>query len=294
MSAPTGPPSIEDATSRYADAGGLRVHYVEAGSGAPVLLLHGWPQHHYMWREVIGRLRDRFRLIAPDLRGFGWSEAPGAGYDGDTFARDQVALLDALGIERAHVVGHDWGGWTSMLLGLGHPERIGRIVACNTPHPWPRVRPRMALSAWRSWYAVANALPLLGPALHRRTGWVAAVLRRASADGTFTPQELEIYARSFRDPARAAAATSLYRYYQRAIRLGLTGHWRGQRLEPPTLLLFGQRDAYIPAALLDSGFEGHGELQVELVPDCGHFIVDERPELVADRAAEFLSSERRR
>ena len=79
-----------------------------------------------MWRRVIGALRDERRLLAPDLRGFGWSEAPGHGYDGETFAADQVALLDALGIERAFVVGHDWGGWTAILLGLLHPDRVER------------------------------------------------------------------------------------------------------------------------------------------------------------------------
>src|SRR5215213_8511844 len=110
---PADPPPMKGATHNYADANGVRIHYAEAGDGPPLLLLHGWPQHHYMWRRVIEELRSNFRVIAPDLRGFGWSEAPGEGYDGDTFARDQIALLDALGIEKASFIGHDWGGWTT-------------------------------------------------------------------------------------------------------------------------------------------------------------------------------------
>ncbi|TMK74421.1 MAG: alpha/beta fold hydrolase [Actinobacteria bacterium] len=99
-------PAVEGVEHRFVDANGLRVHVAEAGAqdAPPVLLLHGWPQHWYMWRRVMAGLRGEYRLLAPDLRGFGWTEAPGDGYDGETFAADQVALLDALGLERAHVV----------------------------------------------------------------------------------------------------------------------------------------------------------------------------------------------
>src|SRR6185295_10585153 len=94
-------PRVEGVEHRFVDLNGLRVHLAEAGptdsAKPPILLLHGWPQHWYMWRRVIGALRDERRLLAPDLRGFGWSEAPEHGYDGETFAADQVALLDALG-----------------------------------------------------------------------------------------------------------------------------------------------------------------------------------------------------
>ena len=134
-------PHVEGVEHRFVDANGIRVHVAEAGApdSPAVLLLHGWPQHWYMWRRVIAGLGDEYRLLAPDLRGFGWTEAPGHGYDGETFAGDQVALLEALGLERAHVVGHDWGGWAAMLLGILHPDRIDRMVVCNAPHPWPRL-----------------------------------------------------------------------------------------------------------------------------------------------------------
>ena len=99
------PPDIPGVANRYveietADAGRLRVHCAEAGSGEPVLMLHGWPQHFWSWRHVVPRLADRHRLICPDLRGFGWTDAPGRGYDSETFASDAVALLDALGLDR--------------------------------------------------------------------------------------------------------------------------------------------------------------------------------------------------
>jgi pimeloyl-ACP methyl ester carboxylesterase len=134
-------PAVEGVEHRFVEANGIRVHLAEAGStDAPaVLLLHGWPQHWYMWRRVMAGLSGEYRLLAPDLRGFGWTEAPGHGYDGETFAADQVALLDALGLESAHIVGHDWGGWTAILLGILHAGRVDRTVVCNAPHPWSRV-----------------------------------------------------------------------------------------------------------------------------------------------------------
>lgn len=280
-------PDVEGVKHRFVDADGLRVHVAEAGDGPPVLLLHGWPQHWYMWRRVIERLAPQFRLIAPDLRGFGWTDAPGDGYDADTFAADQIALLDALEIESASVVGHDWGGWTAFLLGLDHPDRIERMVVCNAPHPWPKREPRLALEIWRSWYALANASPLLG----RRLGQSrlpGLILEHGNVGDPF-PEGLDVYLGQFRDPRRAEAAVKLYRYYLRAFAQGLGGGYQSRRLAVPTLLLFGMRDRYVsPRAL--PGYEKHtDDMQLEEVADCGHFIVNEKPELVARRALAFLS-----
>ncbi|MDQ2939756.1 MAG: alpha/beta hydrolase [Actinomycetota bacterium] len=282
-------PEIEGVEHRFVDADGLDVHVAIAGEGSPVLLLHGWPQHWYMWRGVIERLAPQFRLIAPDLRGFGWTEAPGAGYDAETFAADQIALLDALEIETASVIGHDWGGWTAFLLGLDHSDRIERMVVCNAPHPWPKLEPRLALEIWRTWYAAALAIPVVGPRLLQQTDLAAGILRRGNVGTPFTESEIAAYADSFRDPARAHAVCSLYRYYHRAFAEGLRGRWRSRHLAVPTLLMFGPRDLYVTPRILP-GYEDYADdMQLELVPDSGHFLVDEKPDLVARRALAFLS-----
>jgi pimeloyl-ACP methyl ester carboxylesterase len=287
-------PQVEGVEHRFVEANGIRIHVAEAGPagspGAPILLLHGWPQHWYMWRRVIAELAPGRRLLAPDLRGFGWSEAPRHGYDGETFVADQVALLDALEVERAFVLGHDWGGWIAMLLGVLHPQRVERMIVCNAPHPWARVTPRLALEAWRSWYTWVIATPGLG----RRSlehGWITrSILTHGNAGTPFSPSEIELYVSSFRDPARADAVTQLYRYYQRAFRDAARGRWRDTRLAVPTLLLFGERDRYVSPKLLP-GYERHADdMRVELVPDSGHFIVEEKPDLVVERAREFLAS----
>jgi pimeloyl-ACP methyl ester carboxylesterase len=282
-------PQAEGVGHRFIHANGIWIHVAEAGSAdAPaVLLLHGWPQHWYMWRRVMAGLCDEFRLIAPDLRGFGWSETPGHGYDGETLAADQVALLDALQLERAHVIGHDWGGWTAMLLGILHADRVDRMVVCNAPHPWSRLSPAIVAELWRSWYTWLIATPVIGRRV-LETAWIARQYMSINAGLPFDAEESEIYARSFRDPARAQAVVKLYRYYQRVVLETVRGRWQSHRISAPTLLLFGERDASISTKLLP-GYESHAdEMRLELVPDSGHFIVDEKPELVTERARAWL------
>jgi pimeloyl-ACP methyl ester carboxylesterase len=285
-------PSVEGVEHRFVVANGARIHVAQVGpddsAGPAVLLLHGWPQHWYMWRQLIGGLRGEHRLLAPDLRGFGWSETPGYGYDGETFAADQVALLDELGIERARVIGHDWGGWTAFLLGLLHPQRIERMIVLNAPHPWPPVTPRLLSEAWRSWYSWILATPAVGPWAMRQ-GWLArSILAQGNAATPFDPGEIELYARKLQEPARAEAASQLYRYYQRTFRDIVGGRWRSHRLTVPTRIVFGERDRYVSAKLLPGHEPYADDLQVELVPDSGHFIANEKPGLVAERARAFF------
>jgi pimeloyl-ACP methyl ester carboxylesterase len=177
-------PPVAGVEHRFVEVRGLRMHVAEAGAGEPLLLVHGWPQHWYQWRGVMQRLGDARRLIVPDLRGFGWTDAPagpiepdvfvedliapdlrGLGWtdappgpiEPDVFVRDLIALLDALEIERTDLAGHDWGGFTSLLLAARHPERFRKVVAFSTPHPWVKITPRLALETWRAWYAAVLA-----------------------------------------------------------------------------------------------------------------------------------------
>jgi pimeloyl-ACP methyl ester carboxylesterase len=286
-------PQAPGVEHHFVDANGLRVHVAEAGPpNAPaVVLLHGWPQHWYMWRRVMAGLGDEYRLIAPDLRGFGWTEAPGHGYDAETFAADQVALLDTLGLERAHVVGHDWGGWTAMLMGILHADRVDRMVVCNAPHPWSRLSPSIVTELWRSWYTWLIAMPVIGARI-LRSMWISQQYMGLGAGLPFSDEEAAIYARGFREPERAQAVVELYRYYQRVVWETINGRWRRHRLSCPTLILFGAGDASLSTKLLP-GYEPYADdMRVELIPDSGHFIVDEKPDLVIERTREWAGLER--
>jgi pimeloyl-ACP methyl ester carboxylesterase len=164
------------------------------------------------------------------------------------------------------------------------------LVNCNAPHPWARVSASLVLDSWRSWYMLVNASPLIGHRVNA-SGWMPRwVLTHGHVNSPFSEEEVEDYLERLRDPARAGAVVALYRYYQRTLREGARGRWRSERLTVPTLILFGERDLYITPKLVDPDAAARhaDDIRVELVPDSGHFIVGEKPELVIERAREFL------
>lgn len=288
------PPEIAGATQRTVtidahDVGALNVHLQEAGEGPPVLLLHGWPQDALCWRYVMPLLADRYRVIAPDMRGFGASDAPGRGYNGETLGADAIALLDALEIERAHVVGHDWGGFATFAAGIAAPRRIASMVVLNTIPPWVKPGPRQALQLWRSSYAVL--LAAFGEQIVRsRPDVIARMLRADRVHEGISREDAEGYAARLQRPESARATVLLYRSYVRSFRaVAVERRYANLRLTVPTRFLFGTQDMAVSHHLLE-GVERHcDDLTVELVEDSGHFIQEEKPELVADRAAELFA-----
>jgi pimeloyl-ACP methyl ester carboxylesterase len=282
---------------RHADvhANGVRLHVAEAGEGDPLVLLHGWPQHWWMWREVIGPLAESHRVICPDLRGFGWSDAPPGDYDKETLARDMLALLDELGVERAGVMGHDWGGWTGFLMALFAPERVERLLAINIAHPFPSRSPSVPLAFWRLWYQVPIAAPVAGPHVVRL---LASLQRHPVAawigigPDAWSDEERRVFLDQLEEPARARASAALYRTFMvREVPRVLSGRYGRMRLTVPTLLVRSTGDQVVADAFV-RGFEPYAaDMRLERVPGYGHFVVDEAPELVVERARSFFGSD---
>src|SRR5215207_9223275 len=265
---------------------GVRMHVAEAGDpGAPgILAVHGWPQHWWAWRGVIPALAGSHRVICPDLRGFGWSGQPADGdFAKERFADDMLALLDALGIERSGYLGHDWGGWTGWLVAVRAPERIERLMAVSIAHPWAPRGPSL-LNAWRLAYQWPFAAPLLGPAIVR-DGRLAGLGLRSGMDAATAAVYLDV----LREPERADASSKLYRdFLVRELPGLVAGRLAAARLEMPVKVLLGRGDlAQHPSQL--GGLETRAPLaEVEIV-DGGHFLVDERPELVTDRVRAWFA-----
>jgi pimeloyl-ACP methyl ester carboxylesterase len=274
---------------RMVTARGLRFHLAETGAGQPVLLLHGFPQHWYAWRKVVPLLPG-YRLICPDLRGCGRSDAPRTGYDIDTLATDVLALLDALGLDRVHLVGHDWGARIGFRICEAAPQRLAGFVALNTLHPWPPRGPLLR-HAWRQWYTELVEYPLLGGRLLRRPWLVCWLLRRAVADpAVWTDAELAAFAAPFAEPARARAGQALHwQYVRHEIPRLLRRRDPGRRLAVPTTLLFGLRDPTLSPAQLAGADR---DLRVQLVADAGHHLPDERPDLVATAVRAMVTAGR--
>jgi len=273
---------------------GLRVHIVEAGSGLPVLLLHGFPQSSREYAAVMADLGRSARVIAPDLRGAGQTDAPAEGYDMDTLVADVIGLLDALDLNRVVLVAHDWSALIGFELCLRHPDRVSRYVAISVPAPYIRMTPRLAGAMMRAmphlWFQWVIAMPGLGPRLlSRGRQRLAYWLLRSFEVRPMHDGDVEAYVSALRDPARARAASKLYR---RVILPGfmniLRGTYRGRVLRTPTLVLFGAEDVLMPRDALGVSPEDAADLTIEFVPGGAHFLVDDNPAEVTRHLRAFM------
>lgn len=268
-------PPCDGVEHEFVDAGGVRLHVATAGpaDGPPVVLLHGWPQHWWLWHAVIPALAaDGRRVIAPDLRGFGWSDVPDGGYDKEQFAADVIALLDALGIEQTDLVGHDWGGWTAQLVALRAPGRVRTLAVLNIAAVWPGAG-GIARQLHRLVYQPIVGAPGLGPFVHRG-GLMWKLVERQGVPAASVP----VYRAPYEEPARARAGSLVYRtFLRRELPAILRGRYDGRRLTMPVRVLFGMEDPVIRRPMLDAFADHADDLQIEEVPGCGHFIVDEQP-----------------
>jgi len=284
-------PGLENVRRSFVDARGVRFHVTEAGDpgGTPVLLLHGWPEHHLMWRHLLAAPPPGLRLIAPDLPGYGWSGPAPHRWAKEDVASDVLALLDALDIPagtRVGLVGHDWGGWVAHLMVLREPQRFSRYLALNIAHPWNSLRTGLP-SLWRFGYQVP--LALFGVMLHRFTPLVSIAIRLGLRDrGTMTRADLALFADRFRHPDCARAGRDTYRTFLTRELLRQSRR-ETRRSSVPTLCLFGTGDVAVSTRLASPATALADDYRFEPVEGCGHFIVDERPELVAARVRELFA-----
>jgi pimeloyl-ACP methyl ester carboxylesterase len=257
---------------------GVRVHLAAAGppDAPPVLLVHGWPQHWWSWRGVIGALGGDFRVLCPDLRGLGWSSPPADDdFRKQRMAEDQIALLDALGIDRVRLAGHDWGGWTVQLAALTAPERFSSVIAMSIGHPWAPTAVSLR-NGWRLWYQLPLAAPFAGERVIRDGRYVRGMLHDGRRDGRRWAADEELaYLGVLRESDVAHASSKLYRDFLTRD-LPASRALARRRFEMPARLLIGSRE---PFRAFAAGFRG----EVDVVNGAGHFLPEEAPEAVAER-----------
>jgi pimeloyl-ACP methyl ester carboxylesterase len=243
-------------THREEMVGDLRLHWVEAGRGPLVLLLHGFPEHWLAWRHQIPALAaDGFRAVAPDLRGYNLSAKPAgvSSYRMEHLAGDVARLVRHLGYERTHLVGHDWGGAIAWCVPALHPGLVDRLAILNAPHPI-LVRKKLATLAQprRSSYVFFFQIPYFPERslLGHRAGFLKRMLRRdPTTPGAFSPAEIEAYREAFLQPGAAKAAIN---YYRAAFRSGTRIPGLRRSLDAvPTLVLWGEGDRYLGPELSD-------------------------------------------
>ena len=273
---------------------GTGLHVAATGAGPPLVLVHGWPQHWWAWRRVLPALAQERRVLCPDLRGLGWSDAPAGAYEKEGWAADLVALLDTLDLDAADIAGHDWGGLAALLAALRAPERIRTVAAVSIIHPWPRA-PEPSLRALAPLaYQVPLALPVAGEQLLRRLPvFVRELIRRASHPGhRWSDAELDAYAEVLRVPERARASSAVYRTFLTREAAALAGarRYRGRRLRMPALIATGAADPVVGPRLI-AGLDAHADAgaRTEVVAGAGHFVPEERPDALVALVRAHLS-----
>lgn len=272
---------------------GITLNVAEAGpeDGPLVVLLHGFPEDWYGWRHQIGPLADAgYRVVAPDQRGYGASDKPRgvASYRLDALVADLVGLVDACGRDRAAVVGHDWGGIVAWAAIERHPDRFGRAVVLNAPHPavMQRALRQDLAQICRSWYAFGFQLPALPEWLLRRKNYrlLERGLTATSRPGAFSHADLELARSAWGQPGALRAMIHWYRAAARSCRLPLPE----PPIATPTLILWGARDHALGPGLARLSFAQCRDARIEWFPEATHWIAHEEPERVNRSVLDFL------
>ena len=276
---------------------GVRLHYVEAGSGPVVVLLHGFPEFWYGWRHQIDPLAAAgYRVIAPDMRGYNQSEKPPGvhAYAVETLVKDVAALIAHCGVTRATVVGHDWGGVVAWEVAMRRPDVVEKLIVLNAPHPAAFLRElRTPTQLARSWYAFAFQVPVL-PELLIALGdyrMLRAVFRRDPVrSNTFTEDDIQRYRDAFAIPGARTATINYYRAAMRRNPRRITAE-AVRSVTVPTLLIWGIGDRYLSPALTERLGQWVPRLRVERIVGASHWVQHDAPEQVTALMLGFLRAD---
>ncbi|MBY0230628.1 MAG: alpha/beta hydrolase [Gemmataceae bacterium] len=273
----------------------VRLHRLEAGGGEPVVLLHGFPESSYSWRHQVPALAAAgFRVLAPDLRGYGRSPRPPgiARYRARELLADVARLIREETAGSAHVVGHDWGGVLAWRLAQLFPSLVRRLCILNAPHPAAYRRELgRGLGQWlRSWYALLFQLPLLPEALLRAGDF--AVLERAwrtqpLRPGTFTDEDIE----EMKSALRGSGLSGPLAWYRAARRFPRDLSDPPQEVSAPTLLVWGERDPYLGVGLAEGLDRWVPGLRIERLADASHWVQNDAHERVSRFLIGFLGGD---
>ena len=292
---------MSDMTHDEAIVNGVRLHYVEAGDGPLVLLLHGFPEFWYSWRDQIPALAEAgYHVVAPDMRGYNDSEKPHGveSYRVEELVGDVVGLMDHFGEDEAYVVGHDWGGAVAWEVGIRHPERVAKLAVLNAPHPG-RFREVLRTPAQlrRSWYMFFFQLPWLPEAYlsARNYDSIEGIFRDTPVNSdAFSEADVQRYVEAASQPGALTGSINYYRaLFRDAVPTGLRSLVGGSSpfldVTVPTLLIWGMEDFALGNELTEGLDRWIPDLRIERLSDASHWVQNDRPEAVNESLIGFLS-----
>lgn len=277
-------------------AGALSMHTLVAGppDAPPVILLHGFPDSSHGWRRVLPLLAVDHRVYAPDLRGYGGTDAPPQGYTLDVLAQDIVHFMDALGLDQVDLIGHDWGAGITWQLASALPERFTSVTALSVPHPGAMAEAFDQVPAQREYKKFANLMK--NPLTAR---FMASVSEEDRGERIYFPELVDDTAMNAADQAQYHALFDEVREVRAPLRYYEANFdrwpqvWRLGRAAPsvvvPTLVLWGEQDHYMLASEAWRSCEHvTARCEVALNPDAGHWILWEQPDWIVAQWRAFV------
>ncbi|MFX0085202.1 MAG: alpha/beta fold hydrolase [Candidatus Hodarchaeota archaeon] len=288
----------------YLNVGNLKLHYVESGSGKLVILLHGFPDFWYSWRYQIPVLSKSYRVVAPDLRGYNKSDKPKGieNYTTSLLVQDISNLIEALGENKASIVGHDWGGFVAWNLAMTAPEKVSNLIIINCPHPVPLLQAFWSMrfqQLQKSWYVFFFQTPKVPEEILSRNN--CQVLQRMLL-GSFNnkkvldEEDIQLYIEAWSQQGALAASINYYRAnWNPANILSMPEDYqvgliqRFPKIKCRTLVIWGEKDIALEKSLT-VGLEEYIEntCQIKYFPNLGHWIHNEEPDAVNSIILSFL------
>ncbi len=278
----------------YAELENLRVHYVRHGTGAPLILIHGWPEFWYAWRKNIPELAKSFDVIAPDLRGFGDSGKSDVTPTVETYADDLKALADHLGLERFGVVTHDVGSGIMQVFARRWTKRLSGLFLFNASYPGIGKRWAEADQLAETWYQYFHqqdfAAELVGASRESCRIYFRHFLSPWAHDDHAFDDDIEAWVDNFMKPGNLRGGFDWYRATNPSRLATIRGEaGPTDRITTPTRVLWGAHDPILKAAWRDRLDEYFSDIRIGLAPDAGHFVHYETPELANREIKAFFA-----
>ena len=280
---------------QHAEVNGVKLHYVRHGRGEPLLLIHGWPGFWFEWNQNIGPLSEQFDVVAPDMRGFAYSDKPdlppAQGYSDEAFAGDIAALIAELGFERVTIVAHDFGAVWTQHLARTRPELVGKLILFDPPYPGIGGRWFEMPQPLESWYMLFHQQPwaedVVGASRAATETYLRHFLRHWSHDtDVFPDDEIEEFIEAYSQPGALRGGFNCYR----AVFQGGSGGGGNVKIDLPTLILWGDSDPIIKFEWSDNLDQSFTNYKLKKIEGAGHFMHREMPERVNKEIIDFLAA----
>lgn len=275
------------------ETNGIKLHIVQKGNseGQLILLLHGFPEYWYGWRQQIDFLAGMgFRVVVPDQRGYNLSDKPKGinAYCIDNLTLDIIGLLDALKYKKATIIGHDWGGMIAWQLAINYPERLDKLIILNIPHP--KVMKKTLLKSWRqkrrSWYIFFFQIPWFPEFILSRINFtlLRKVLVKSSRRGTFSETDLKQYQKAW---SKKNALRSMINWYRAAFRTMFEKSVKSY-IDIPTLLIWGMKDFALISDMAQPSIDLCRKGRLVFIEEASHWVQHEEPDRVNSLIKDYL------